>query len=360
MITQSKTRLFLRVALLVLTSALLFCALFSCKKGSEQPLSAGLELITGEPVFDEDVAMKTEHFTVSPGMMGYFFYTYGNTVLTEIEKQVPLREGVSLHDQKYSDTQSFYDVIMSETLSHLSYMLICCEAAYAEGVTLSAAQREEIDGSMQAYRMMAAANYEMELTPYLQRLYGPRMSDADLQAVLELETLANSFSMTVSDRLETAITAEDVKEYAASNGLSDATLSRNIAYLFIPFENGVVPTQKVDSAFSALKAVPAAKTLETQGVGTYGTEENMTPQNGGIAQINAWLFAAERAVGDFARLDTAGAVYLVIYTGDGISYAEVEARRALFDTAYAAWYNEWVEKLTFGYNYDCLDSFDVS
>lgn len=359
MIKQNKTHLALRAISLSLVLILLLCAMLSCKKGSEQPLSAGLEMIKGEPVFDEDVAMKTAHFTVSPGMMGYFFYTYGNTVLSEIEKQVPLRTDASLHEQRYSDTQSFYDVIMSETLAHLSYMLICCEAAYDEGVTLTQAQREEIDGSMQAYRMQAATYYEMELTPYLQRLYGPRMDEGDLQAVLELETLANSFSMTVSDRLEAGITAQAAEEYAASNGLSDKTLSRNIAYLFIPFENGVVPTQKVDGAFSALKAVPAAKTLQTQGVGTYGTEENMTPQNGGIEQINAWLFATERKVGDYARLDTAGATYLVIYTGDGISYAEVEARRALFDTAYAAWYNEWVEKLTFGYNYDCLDSYDV-
>ena len=43
-----------------------------------------------------------------------------------------------------------------------------------------------------------------------------------------------------------------------------------------------------------------------------------------------------------------------------MTYAEVEARRALFDSAYATWYNGWVEALTFGYNYDCLDSYDVS
>ena len=115
-----------------------------------------------------------------------------------------------------------------------------------------------------------------------------------------------------------------------------------------------------DSAFAALKRTPNATTLQTQGIGSYGTEENITKQNGGIEQITNWLFSSERRVGDYARLETAGATYLVIYTGDGISCAEVEARRALFDTAYAAWYNGWVEGLNFGYNYDCLDSYDVA
>ena len=357
---QNKTRLSLRRVAAALLLICLVCALPACQKGSEQPLSAGLNMIQGEPVFDDAVAMQTANFTLTPGMMAYFFYTYGNTVLSEIEKQVPLTPGVSLHEQRYSDTQSFYDVIMSETLSRVSYMLICCEAAHAEGVSLSATQQEEIESSMQAYRMTAAVNYNMGLEAYLQALYGPLMSEADLQATLELETLANSFSMTVSDRLEAAITTDEAREYAEGNGLSDTTLSRNIAYLFIPYENGVTAEQKVQSAFSSLKAVPMASTMQTQGVGKYGEEENMTPANAGIAQINEWLFADGRAVGDYARLETAGATYLVLYTGDGASYAEVEARRALFDSSYAAWYNEWVEALTFGYNYDCLDSYDVN
>ena len=347
------------LAALLLLCLLLGC-LLSCQTGSEVPLSDGLEMIKGAPVFDEDVAMQTDHFTVTPGMMAYFFYTYGNTVLSEIEKTVPFTQGVSLHDQKYSDTQSFYDVIMSETLERVSYMLICCEAAAAESVTLSDAQKTSVDNVIESYRMTAASAYGMELEAYLQALYGPRMTETDLRAVLEWETLANSFSMTLSDRLEEGITKDAAKAYADATGLADETPSRNIAYLFIPFENGAVAEQKVASAFSSLKTVPAAKTLQTQGYGTYGEEANMTPENAGIEQINTWLFASGRKVGDYARLDTEGATYLVIYTGDGWSYAEVEARRALFDAAYAAWYNEWVQTLTFGYNYDCLDSYDVN
>lgn len=356
---QSKARLGLRACALMLVLLTLTLAALSCKGGSEVPLSAGLSMIEGTPVFDEDVAMKTDHFTLTPGMMAYFFYTYGATVMAEMETQKPFDESKNLHDQPFNETQSWYDVIMSETLSHISYMLICCEAAYAEGVTLTATQKEEIDGSMQAYRMTAAVNYGMELTPYLQALYGPRMGEGDLEVVLELETLASSFSGTVSDRLEGSITPQDAREYAEEQGLADSTLSRNIAYLFIPFENGAAPAEKVNGALAALQAAPTSATLQGLSVGKYGEEKNITPANGGVTQINEWLFATGRAVGDYARVDTAGATYLVIYTGEGASYAEVEARRVLFDSAFTAWYNEWVERLSFGYNYDCLDSYDV-
>ena len=348
----------LRARALTLALVLACLPLASCQGGSEVPLSDGLVMIGGAPVFDENVAVQTDRFTVTPGMMAYFFYTYGSTVMAGMEAQKPFDESKNLHDQAFNETQSWYDVIMSETLSQVCHMLICCEAAHAEGVSLSDAHAQEIESLMQSYRTTAAANYGMELTAYLQALYGPKITDEDLRSVLTLETLANSFSMTVSDRLEAGITAKDAQEYAEKQGLADQTPSRNIAYLFIPFENGAAASQKVGSVLSAMQSAPTAETLRAQGVGTYGEEENITPANGGVKEITEWLYADGRLVGEWARLDTAGATYLVIYTGNGLSFGEVEARRALFDSAFSAWYNEWVERLSFGYNYDCLDSYD--
>lgn len=345
-------------------SALLFClillagALLSCR-GSDVPLTPGLSLIKGVPVYEADVAMKTDHVTVTPGMMGYFFYTYGATVLAGLETQKPFDENQRLHDQMYSETQSFYDAIMSETIAHISYMLICCEAARAEGVTLSEAQRTELENRITGYRMEAAASYGITIEAYLQGLYGPRMTEEDLRAVLELEMLANSFSTTVSKRLEDGVTEAQVAAYMSEKGIFDKTPSRNIAFLFLPFEGGKPAESKIADVSAAMTLSPAAATLQAQTVGTYGKEENLTPTNSGITVIGEWLFATERAVGDWTRLDTEGATYILIYTGNGMSYGEVQARRDLYDHAFSTWYNGWVETLTFGYNYDCLDSYDV-
>ena len=145
------TRPLVRVWAMLLCLCMAACVLLSsCHGGSEQPLSPGLQMIEGPPVFDEDVAMQTDHFTLTPGMMAYFFYTYGATVMAEMEAHKPFDSSKNLHGQMYNDTQSWYDVIMSETLAHVSYMLICCEAAYAEGVTLSADQQKEVEQSVLA------------------------------------------------------------------------------------------------------------------------------------------------------------------------------------------------------------------
>ena len=344
--------------LLLLLVCLMLIGSAGCRGGSDVPLSAGLVMIEGVPVYDEDVALKTDHFTLTPGMMAYFFYTYGATVLSGLEAQKPFDESKSLHGQMYNETQSFYDVIMSETLSHVCYMLICCEAAYAENVTLSEAERTQLEATVSSYRTQGAAEYGMQLEAYLQALYGPLMTEQDLRAVLELEALASSFSATVSERLEAQITALQIEDYMKEKGIEDDTPSRNLAFLYLPFENGAPATQKIADVMGAMQSVPTPATLQKAEHGTYGEQEHMTPDNSGIAQITAWLFDEARKVGDWGRVDVGGATYILIYTDNGMSYGEVQARSALFDLAFATWRNGWVESLVFGYNYDCLDSYD--
>ena len=178
--------------------------------------------------------------------------------------------------------------------------------------------------------------------------------------MLELETLANRFSLQLRARLEGQITAEQAITYAEVHGLFDDTPSRNIAYLFLPFENGAAPEEKIQAANAAMQeSATAEKLLSLTELGSTGSEKNLTPENSGIEQIGAWLFAPERKVGDFGRVDLEGATYLLLYTDNGASFGEVAARMRLFDTAYENWYNAWVDSLQFGYNYDCLDSYDI-
>lgn len=349
-------------ALCLLLIAALSLSFGACKKkGSDAPLTPGLSTIEGEPVYDDGVAVRTDHYTVTPGMMAYFFYTYGVTCLASMNETVPYDKTKTLHDQMYTETLSFYDAIMNETLDRVTRMLICCEAARAEGALLTDKEKSAVDEMITGYRMTAAVNYDKTLADYLKTTYGPLMGEDDLRAVLELETLANRFSRTVSARLEAEITAGEALAYAEEHGLADPTPSRNIAYLFLPFEGGAAPEKKIAEATEAMRRAPTSDTLQgLSPLGTVGAEADMTPDNAGIAAIADWLFATGRRVGDWGRVDLSGATYILLYTGNGASFGEVSARMRLFDAAYAAWREQWVNELTFGYNYDRLDGYDAA
>ena len=357
--TFKKLHIALRAASILL-AALLCLSLVACKKGSDVPLTPGLLVVQGVPIYDDDIAMQTDNFVITPGMMAYFFYSYGTTLMAQMESEVPFDESKNLHDQMYTDTLCWYDAIMNATLEKVTKLLILCEAGLKESVTLTEQQQEAIEEALAAYRMDAVVNYGISLEEYLKASFGPRMTEADLRLVLEMETFANSYSQTLSDRLEQGITQEAVQNYLASLAKRDETPSRNIAFLFIAFENGAVATEKVAAAEAEMSASPSDATLQAlDEYGTYATEENLTPSNSGIEKISEWLFAAERKVGDWERIDLEGATYIVLYTANGVSYSEVDARMALYDVAYADWYNAWVEALNFGYNYDCLDGYDT-
>ena len=347
------------VALLL---ALLFCigVLAGCKRGSDVPLSPGLSLIEGEPIHDKKIALCTDHFTLTPGMMAFYFYDYGGSVMASMEREKPYDKSKSLHDQMYTDQLTWYDVIMNETLASISKMLIYCEAAHAAGVSLSEAQNATVTEQIESLRMNAAIN-GLDVATYLSYLYGPLVTEEDMKRVMELEALATGYSATVSKDIEAAITEEQIKSYAQSKGLDDATLSRNIIFLLIPDQAGRTDTESVNEVLAALKKAPEAKTVEGFAERwSVAVEQNLTPENTSVSSIATWLFDKERGAGDYASLAANGGTYVALYTGDGMTYGEVSAKMRLYEIGWNNWYNAWVEQLHFGYNYDILDSFDVS
>ena len=359
MIKTRKTHTVLRLLSIFLLFSLLFAA--GCKKGSDSPKTPGLSLIEGVPIYDEGVALRTDHVTVSAGMMAFFFYRYGGAEMAEMEKITTYDAQRSLHEQEFQNGISFYDAIMNATLQKVSELVIYCEAAHAAGFTLNDTQRAAIEQELVQMAMDAAADHSMTLEAYLQHEYGPLMTEADMRAVLECEMLASLYSVTVNRTLEEGITDEQIARCVRERGFDDETPSRNVAYLSIPFVDGKANEKAVARARAALYETPAPSTLEALGeLGTFRHERDLTPQNTTVKALADWLFHADRALLDRGEVEAGGATYILLYTGNGASYGEVLAKMHLYDEAFAAWYQGWVEALTFGYNYDVLDSYDVS
>lgn len=336
----------------------------ACQKKQEitaEPRSPGLSVIAGYAIGDEGVALKTEHYTVSEGMLAYYFYSYGLNVMRQMEETKAYDSSKNLHGQMYTETENWYDAIMNAVLSYVCRMVIYCEGAYAVGqAELPKEALQEIEQSVYELRYNAAALYGEDLTAYLQRCYGPSITEADLYALLRMQVVAGRYSTALNAELEAGISAEEALSYAAAHNLSDETPSRNIAYLTVSGESADAVRENVTAAQKALLKSPTRETLE--GLTAYGTpsaEENLIYENTGISAIRDWLFANGRSVGDVDTVSSADTTYLLLYTGNGVSRGEMLARMELFDARYAEWYNDLVGKLNFGYNYDIIDSYDV-
>lgn len=356
----AKTHTVRRLFALFLATLALF-SLASCKRGSDVPKTPGLSLIEGEPIYDEGVAMKTDNYTVTQGMMAFFFYSYGGAKMLEMEQLQKYDSSKTLHEQEYLDGISWYDTIMNATLSKVSQMLIYCEAARDAGVSLSEEQNAAIEEELSSMRLDAAAAYSLTLEAYLKQEYGPHMTEHDMKAVLECEMLASIYSVTVNRTLEEGLTRSSIENCMREQGFDDKTLSRNMAYLRIPYVNGQKNDAKAGEVRTSLLNDPRAETLESfKKDGIFAHELNLTPDNTTVREIGAWLFADGREIGDRGEIEVENATYILLYTGNGVSFGEVSAKMHLYDEAYAAWYNSWVAALTFGYNYDVLDSYDVS
>ncbi len=345
-------------------AAMLLCA--SCRKkeqgGSKVPLSPGLSLIEGSAIHEDGVALRTEHYTVTDGMLAYYFYGYGLSVMQEMEKNKTYDPSKNLHAQMYSETESWYDTIMNNVLAAVCRTLVLCEGATVEGqAELTDEAKEAIEQQLYNLRFRAAAENSEDLTTYLRRSYGPLITENDLATALRYEAIATRFSESLNDRLEGEIPAEKALSYAAEHNLSDETPSRNLEYLIVSGTTEAAVKENAAAALSAVQKKPVSGTLEALSeLGTAYRESNMIPENAGVTAISDWLFADGRKRGDTGTVTADGRTFVLLYTGNGVTRGEVRGRMALFDIAYAEWYNALVGTLHFGYNYDVIDSYDVS
>lgn len=361
---KNRIWLFMRAIICAVLCVSVLAAAVACRKDpgkTDGPRSPGLSLIEGYAMDEDGVAIRTEHYSVSAGVLAYFFYGYGLEVMRQMEKAMPYDSTKTLHEQMYTETESWYDTIMNAVLERVCRMMIYCEGAYDAGqAELPEDVLQEIEQNVYQVRYNAAALYKEDLTAYLQRYYGPDITEADFYTVLRMQAIAGRYSGMLNAGLEAGISPAEALSYAEAHNLSDGELSRSIAYLTVSGSSADAVSGNATAAKKAVMKNPTKETVEslTQ-YGTPSAEDNLIYENTGITVIRDWLFADGRRVGDIGVVSDSDATYLLLYTGNGVSRGEMLARMAIFDERYAEWYNGLVGKLNFGYNYDIIDSYDV-
>lgn len=154
-------------------------------------------------------AASTENYTVTGTMMSYYYNDVYNTFVDYYGSYVQyygLDTGKSLREQEAADGQSWYDYFMGGARLVVEDILVLCEAAMADGVALSDAEKEALgnrvdkidtglygDGvnrdDIYAAKLLEAVAYKYQFMKKAELV----PSEAELEAARDSEVKAHSY-----------------------------------------------------------------------------------------------------------------------------------------------------------------------
>ena len=236
--TPKNTKLITTIATIAVSFLLVACILLSVV------VNTGIVLRT-------KTAAKTDNFSVSGTVMSYLIYS-------QAQQMVALYQQYGI-DYTISDViNSSFDSMADNTLSQVKQMLVLCEYAKANGITLSAEDEEAIDAYMASIDEAAASNL-YSTNSYIKLMYGNGVNASDIRKSLELNYLSNAAYEALEAKLETEITEESINKYVEEN----VDLFYTVDYLTYTYTaelsaEGAEATEEEKAAYEAEKAAMAA------------------------------------------------------------------------------------------------------
>lgn len=212
-------------------------------------------------------ALKSEHYEITGTMMQYYYYyqyqqTYtqyyemavsylgsadyisyfgwnlksnfahddelnnacklGTTLKDKDGKEMKDENGNVLYDSvainlRGGTVYTWWDYFMDSAIKQAKEVLVFCEAAYEDGYTslnsLNPDAKKDVDDVISELKKTASdAGYST--SGYLTQLYGNGVTVKDVRKALELASIASEYSKLIEEKIENAITSEDVdKKY---------------------------------------------------------------------------------------------------------------------------------------------------
>lgn len=320
------------------------------------------------------VSVSSEHYSVNNAMLSYYYHYDYNYFVTRnasylayfnLDTSKPLKS--QIYDKNSGTT--WYDYFMNTALNDAKQALYLCEAARANGLTLTEEDYKSIDESIEGLKTAAKA-YNVSLNRYISSMYGNGVKEKDLRKCFELSTLASkqydkmmeSYSFTEEERQKyceenkesffkadymsyvfKAEFADDASEKdileAKDNAkkLADELAGKNTKDDFFNYISEYLKSQKKDDAEESKddkkdEEVTADKYLTEEH--SYGTE----------SELDKWLFEEGRAEGDTkvvsaeddSKKTYSYTVYLVIKPQYRLEYSLVNVRHILIEAGSSA------------------------
>lgn len=182
-----------------------------------------------------NVAMKVGDTPVSIGMYNYYYtcisqnyITYAGYGYYDIDKTKDFSEQTCTTDDGEEITWS--QRFENETINQIQYITAYYEDALAHNVTVTDAQRDNIDASISGLKQ-TASQAGKSVDAYISQTYGDYCGVATLQKMLEQCYIAENYYQ--QKQLETTVTTEDEQAYFDEH--KEEYENVGFAYLQIPY-----------------------------------------------------------------------------------------------------------------------------
>ncbi len=268
----------------------------------------------------------------------YFAGAYGDYLEGVVDFSKPLSQ------QAYSESQSWQDYLLEETLATIQETLAMVFAAQAADFTLPEDMQQELETVVENFRTAATEGGYEDLDGYLRASYGAGAEEASFRTYLTWSYLASAYA----DRLFETIapTEEEILDYYeghAGEYLENYGVSRDDPPLpkgvYLPFDNSA-EAQSVYGDFLAGGATrELLDNLSAAHQGTTGELEPVTPADVGEAAL-AWFLDEDRRPEDHAVVEeddgTAAICYYVAAGEETYWYllAEDDVRHETYQNQY--------------------------
>lgn len=155
-----------------------------------------------------EAAYTTEHFKVDGAMLTYMYEELASRYFYSL---------YSMWANAGLDASQYYSMIYNSAYSQASgaiktnvkAYLAACEAAYAEGMTLSDSNKQLIDKTIENIKKTAKDSNKS-----ISALYGNKgINESDIRRALELQLLASQYTNAKSDSLRGSMTDAEIEKY---------------------------------------------------------------------------------------------------------------------------------------------------
>lgn len=247
-------------------------------------LAFGIHALTGAGSLRKKVAVETDHYQVTAAMLACYFkqceesylaYAAGDSGIAVFDETKSLRE------QQYNDEQTWFDMIMDNTMKTVQTNLKLCEAAYQAGFVMS---DEDEETCRQIGEQMEQGRYQKGVT------------GEDAAQAARMNILAESYQQSVRDSI--SITDDQIQSYFDAHQDDYLNVS-TLGYTFTWDPEGIVSGDYAehDAAIAAAEALSKCKTQQEyqEYVFKYLTERKDVPRED-----------AEQIAGDLGISKTVG------------------------------------------------------